>query len=96
MGERAGGKGEGCSDLEARGVDGGHDDGPLGCHIVLRKPEGLLHDLGHHGGGGAIPQYFLDNLSCVRHLVQHFPGDAGLQVRPQTRLLLPDLHQPLF
>ncbi len=89
--ERFAGAGEAAGDLEAGGVDGGHEEGALGRHVVIRQPEGLLHDLGHHGRRRAVAQHLLHHLPRVRHAVQHLPPYLLLGVWPHLRLLLPHL-----
>ena len=73
-------------------MDGRHEEGSFGSHIVLRQPKGFLHDLGHHGGGRPIAQHLLDHLPSIGHAVQHISRYLGMQVRPHLCLLLPHLH----
>lgn len=74
-------------------MNGGHDEGALGSYVVVCQPEGLLHDLGYHGGWGPVAQHLLDNLACVRHPVQYIPCDGGIQIRAHNCLLLPHLQE---
>lgn len=81
----------GAGDLEAGGVDGGHEQSAFGSHVVIRQSEGLLHDLGHHWGRRPVAQHFLDHLPSVGHSVQHVSRYLRLQVGPHLCLLLPHL-----
>lgn len=78
-------------DLQAGGVNGRHDEGAFGCHIILGQPEGLLDYLGNHWCWCPVAEDLLDDLSGIGHFVQDLASDGGFQVWPHPGLLFPNL-----